>query len=109
MKKTVLYMMTGAMLAGAALAQTAKEGIIKQREENQQQRIGEGVENGSLTPRETTHLERKESAVSTEVRHDRKQNGGNLTNKQKAQINHQQNQLSKEIYKDKHNGRTQSK
>ena len=36
------------------------------------------------------------------MRHDRKQNAGNLTNKEKAQINRQQNRLSRHIYNDKH-------
>ena len=80
---------------------------IADRKENQQQRIGNGVKNGSLTPKETAHLENKETKLNKEIRSDRKANGGNLTNNEKTQINHQQNTLSKDIYKDKHNGATQ--
>jgi hypothetical protein len=89
-------------LAGSAWADEP-EGRIQQRKENQQRRIGNGVENGSLTPRETVNLERKEARLNREIRHDRRQNGGNLTNKEKAQINRQQNRLSRQIYRDKHN------
>jgi hypothetical protein len=34
---------------------------------------------------------------------DRKANGGHLTQSEKAQVNKQQNKLSSQIYKDKHN------
>ena len=108
MKRIVLSIALGALLAGASLAQE-KEGRIQQRKENQQQRIGNGVKNGSMTAGETAHVEKQESKLNKEVRTDRKQNGGNLTNKQKAQVNRQQNRLSKEIYKDKHNDKNQPK
>jgi len=100
MKRIVLTLAMGAMLAGGALAQ---DPTIQQRKENQQDRIANGVKNGSLTPHETANLENKEAHLNKEIRQDRKQNGGNLTNKEKAQVNRQQNRLSKNIYKDKHN------
>jgi broad specificity phosphatase PhoE len=98
------FVVTGMMLTAAGMAQADD---IQQRKENQQQRIGNGVKNGSLTPHETANLERKESALNRETRRDRRQNGGNLTNKEKAQINRQQNRLSKNIYHDKHNAADQ--
>jgi hypothetical protein len=91
---------TGLMIAGIAQA-LDKE--IQQRKENQQDRIANGVANGSLTPHETANLEHKEAGLNHEIRQDRRQNGGNLTNKEKAQINRQQNKLSRNIYRDKHN------
>jgi hypothetical protein len=108
MTRTVFTVVAGALLAGTITASFGQDGTVQQRKENQQQRIGNGVKNGSLTPRETGHLEKKESNLNKEVHSDRKQNGGNLTNKEKAQVNHQQNKISKDIYKDKHNGRTQN-
>lgn len=96
------------MAAGliASTAAVAQEGRIQQRKENQQ-RIGNGVKNGSLTPKETARLENKEAKLNKEIRTDRKANGGNLTNNQKAQINRQQNRLSKDIYQTKHDGPNQ--
>jgi hypothetical protein len=96
---------TGMMLSVAAQAQ---DGEIQQRKENQQQRIANGVGNGSLTPRETANLENKEAGLNRELRHDRRQNGGNLTNNEKAQVNRQQNRLSRNIYRDKHNAAYQT-
>jgi hypothetical protein len=103
MKRIVLSMMMGALLAGTSFA----DDVIKDRKENQQRRIGNGVKNGSLTPGETAHLEKKEARLNKEIRTERKENGGNLTNKEKAQVNRQQNRISKDIYKDKHNGKVQ--
>jgi hypothetical protein len=80
---------------------------IQQRKENQQDRIANGVANGSLTPHETANLENKEAGLNHEIRRDRRQNGGNLTNKEKAQVNRQQNRLSRNIYRDKHNAARQ--
>jgi hypothetical protein len=80
---------------------------IKDRKQNQQKRIAQGVKSGSLTPKETARLETKESRINREIRQDRKANGGNLTNKEKAQVNRQQNKVSKEIYNQKHDGQTQ--
>jgi hypothetical protein len=75
---------------------------IGQRKENQQRRIGEGIENGSLTPREASRLERKEAALNRETRQMRAENGGTLTPAEKAKVNRQQNRLSRDIYREKH-------
>ncbi len=77
------------------------------RDREQQQRIGQGIKSGSLTPGEAANLENKESKLNKEEHNDRAANGGKLTPDEKAKINHQQNKLSKKIYKDKHNARHQ--
>ena len=94
-------------LMAAALASGIYAQEIKDRKENQQDRIGNGVESGQLTSGETANLEHKEAGLNKEIRNDREANGGNLTNNEKAQINRQQNRLSNQIYNDKHNTSTQ--
>jgi hypothetical protein len=79
---------------------------IAQRKENQQDRIAQGVKSGQLTAGETANLETKEAAINGETKADRAANGGKLTGAEKKQINQQQNQVSKQIYKDKHNANT---
>ena len=79
---------------------------VSQRKENQQDRIAQGVKSGQLTAGETANLETKEAAINGETKADRAANGGKLTATEKKQINGQQNQLSKQIYKDKHNANT---
>jgi hypothetical protein len=80
---------------------------VAQRKENQQDRIAQGVKSGQLTAGETANLETKEAAINGETKADRAANGGKLTAAEKKQINGQQNQMSKQIYKDKHNASTQ--
>ena len=103
MKRIVLTSFAAAGLLITVL--NAQE--VKARQENQQDRIAQGVKSGQLTAGETANLEHKEAKLNHEIRQDRKANGGNLTNKQKAQINRQQNKLSRNIYRDKHNARHQ--
>ena len=91
---------------GAAQNTNPKSEVGK-RQENQQDRIAQGVKSGQLTPRETAHLEGRESAINHEVKNDRAANGGHLTPVERRQVNRQQNRTSNAIYRKKHNGRTQ--
>jgi len=84
----------------------AQKPTIPQRKENQQDRIAQGVKSGQLTAGETSKLETKEAAINGETRADRAANGGKLTQAEKQQVNKQQNQMSKQIYQDKHNANT---
>ena len=79
---------------------------IQDRKENQQDRIANGVKSGQLTAGETSRLETKEAAINGETKADRAANGGRLTAAEKKQISGQQNQVSKQIYADKHNANT---
>src|SRR6266566_3761472 len=79
---------------------------VAQRKENQQDRIANGVQSGQLTAGETANLEKKEAAINKETAADRAANGGKLTAAEKKQVNRQQNQMSKQIYADKHNANT---
>ena len=79
---------------------------VGQRKENQQDRIANGVQSGQLTAGETANLEKKEAAINKETAADRAANGGKLTTTEKAQVNRQQNRLSNQIYRDKHNANT---
>jgi hypothetical protein len=78
---------------------------INQRKENQQDRIAQGVKSGQLTPGETSKLEHQEAGINKEERGMRAQDNGHLTKSDKSLINKQQNQESKRIYRDKHNGK----
>lgn len=90
----------------SATASIAGAGEIQERKENQQQRIGQGVKSGQLTAGETANLERKEAGLNHEERAMRRADGGRLTAGDRRVINHQQNKLSRNIYRDKHNART---
>lgn len=87
---------------------TTNPPTINQRKDNQQQRIGNGVENGSLTAGETRSLERQESSVNKEEHQMRTLDNGKLTQQDRSVLNQQQNHVSKEIYQDKHNAAAQN-
>ncbi len=82
-------------------------GEIAQRKENQQDRIGQGIQSGQLTAGEASRLEGKETAVNQETRDMRALDGGKLTPKDKAVVNQQQDRLSRQIYNQKHDTQTQ--
>jgi hypothetical protein len=105
MKSVLINSAAALILAGWAWAQNSEVG---QRAENQQDRIAQGVGSGQLTAGETSNLESKEVSINQEVRADRSLNGGKLTGQEKAIVNGQQNNLSGQIYNDKHNAAQQS-
>ena len=74
---------------------------------DQQQRIGQGVRSGQLTAGETRNLEGREASINRQAAADRAANGGRLTQPERQQINDRQNNVSRSIYQDKHNDRTQ--
>ena len=76
---------------------------VGRREENQQDRIAQGIKSGKLNANEATHLENREAGVQQEIHADRAVNGGKLTPGERRAVNRQQNQISNSIYKDKHN------
>ena len=101
-----------AALATPAFSQStttsAPAPTINQRKENQQDRIANGVKSGELTAGETKNLEKKESSLNQEERDMRKLDNGKLTASDRATLKQQQNQVSKQIYQDKHNARVQN-
>ena len=77
---------------------------INRREQNQQNRIANGVKSGQLTPREASRLERRENRLVQNEKRDMARDGGHLTKRDQAKLNREANHISKEIAKDKHNG-----
>ena len=80
---------------------------VGQRQENQQDRIAQGIKSGQLTAGETAKLENQQQGINREVSGMRQASGGKLTKADKAAVNQQQNKASKNIYDKKHNARKQ--
>ena len=74
---------------------------INQRQRQQQRRIGEGVENGSLTPREAQRLEREQAQFS---RQEARLRQGGLNPRERERLEDEQDKLSRQIYHQKHDG-----
>jgi len=91
------------LVVGLAVPALAAE--VDQREANQQARIAQGIRSGQLTPGETARLENKEAGIHQEIKQERAANGGHLTPAERAQVNRQQNRVSNQIYRAKHNDR----
>ena len=107
----------GLMFTGSAIAQNtttsgAGPGVVDPghprvnqvngRETNQQNRIANGVKDGSLSPKQTSNLENREANVQSREKKDMAAHNGHLTKAEQNGINRQQNRISKSIYKDKH-------
>jgi hypothetical protein len=75
---------------------------VGQRQANQQQRIAQGVRNGTMTAGQAAHVEGKEQQINQQVHSDRQANGGKLTPSEHQQVNKEQNAASKQISRDKH-------
>jgi len=109
---TIFLGATLAAVASPAFSQTTAPATdpatIQGRKENQQDRIGQGIQSGQLTAGETANLEKKQSNLNQEERDMRKLDDGHLTSSDRATLNQQQNQLSNKIYQDKHNAAVQN-
>jgi Spy/CpxP family protein refolding chaperone len=76
---------------------------LNKREARQQHRIAQGIENGTLTPKETARLERQEARIRELQARDR-QRGGGLSPKEREELNRLLNSESHRIYVQKHDG-----
>src|SRR4051812_28635498 len=85
---------------GAAFAQAGSV----QRDVNQQQRIEQGLQSGSLNTREAARLENEESRVQRDQA--RAMQDGKLSPAEKARLAREQNQVSRDIYREKHDAQT---
>ena len=114
----------GLLLAGAAVAQTTtttqadptanagpgaidpghpRVNQVNTREANQQNRIADGIKNGTLTPGEAATLEKNEQHIENHEKADMAKNGGHLTKQEQRAINRHLRKESRHIYHDKHN------
>ncbi|PSB57627.1 hypothetical protein [Chamaesiphon polymorphus] len=80
----------------------AQAGPIQDRIDRQEQRIYRGVRNGSISPREYRHLDRRidniEAARLRAIR-----SGGKLTKYEQRRLNHRLNNTSRSIIRSRHN------
>lgn len=106
----------GLMFAGSAAAQNnagpgavdpghPRVNQVNRRQTRQQKRIAQGVKNGSLNPKETARLERREAGVQRQEQRDMAKHNGHLTKVEQRQLNRRENRISRSIYKDKHNSK----
>lgn len=91
-----IAILVSALAAPAALGQR-----IENRKERQKARIAEGVKSGELTKKEAARIKARERDLNQQIREDRK-DGGGMTALERAKIEKRQDNISKDIYKQKH-------
>ncbi len=80
---------------------------VNSREQNQQNRIANGMKSGAVTPREGAKLERQQQHIVRQEKKDMAKDNGHLTKANRAQLNREQNRASGNIYAKKHNAAVQ--
>jgi hypothetical protein len=80
---------------------------VNARQENQQDRIAQGVKSGELTAKEARVLKAKEARVAALEK--RMKSDGSLTAEERARLQKQLDNLSADIYKQKHDNQEQPK
>ena len=100
-RKIAISIATGSALAVLLAASPAEaSGRIRNREARQQSRIGNGIENGELTPREAGRLEGREAALNRSIA--RMRSDGILSGRERLRIEKRQDRISRGIYRQKH-------
>ena len=103
-RTTAAFFAAAATFACAsAMAQGTPDTAV-QRNINQQQRIEQGLKDGSLNTREAARLERGEARI--ERMESRAMRDGNLSDAERARINNAQNAESQRIYNQRHDAQT---
>ncbi len=75
---------------------------VNDRLANQNARIRQGVQNGTLTRGQAAQLHAEDHAIRQEERSMAATNGGHVTKTEQRALNQQENQVSGQIYNEKH-------
>lgn len=103
MKRLTGITLVGAMVLGLGVTTFAgpRTPYINRRQENQQDRIQQGIRSGQLTRREATRLEAREGRIQADKL--LAKSDGNVSPRERARLDRQLNRTSRAIYRDKHN------
>jgi hypothetical protein len=100
----VVVTITACLTAGAVHAGSIEDPGILKREQNQQQRIQQGVKSGELTPREAGRMESQQARIIQNE--ERMKADGKLSRSERKKLTHEQNRASRNVYRKKHNERS---
>ena len=96
------------LFSGLVFGQTTTYGTndpgIQKRMQNQEQRINQGVQSGSLTPREAGKLDAEQAKI--QQTEERMKSDGQLTPQERERLTNMQNRASGKIYRQKHDAQT---
>lgn len=116
MKKVLAMLMAAFLLmgssafAGTSPAQQRNRPTTKKRfskrQDNQQRRIHQGTQSGALTDQEAARLQRQSDKLDSRAEK-MAESGDKLTVGERRALEHQQDNLSRRIHKQKHDRQTQ--
>lgn len=87
----------------SACAAGTETPVVDRRQENQEDRIDQGVASGELTQREANRLDRQQDRI--ENREERFESDGVVTAGERARLQRSEHRASRHIYRKKHNAR----
>jgi hypothetical protein len=88
--------------AQTTTAEQSKKPIVKHEFNQQQRRIGNGIKNDRLTPRQGARLERQQMRIHRQFRSMRTRRNGRLTMRERRMIRRRQMFASSSIFRAKH-------
>lgn len=103
MKSVLTIAAIAAMLAGVAIpsqAAGARDPGVNARQRNQHERVQQGLRSGELTRREARNARESQRDVRQLER--AYKSDGTLTRTERVDLHHEQNQASRQIYRQKH-------
>jgi uncharacterized membrane protein YebE (DUF533 family) len=101
MLKSVIVVGSLFLLSAPVFADGIATPRINQRQQNQQQRIDQGVQSGALTARETRTLDARENKIAADKAAAKAD--GNVTAAERAKLHGEERRTSRAIYRKKHN------
>jgi hypothetical protein len=111
LKQKILVAIVGAglTLAGAASASATpwqnahpRRAGVNHRLAHQDMRIHRALREGRIGPHQAASLHREDRMIRHEERRDAAFQGGHITRQEQARLNHQENRVSGQIYRDAH-------
>lgn len=75
---------------------------VNHRLENQNDRISHNLHDGNISYRQAAYLHQEDRNIRYRERRDASMNGGHLTRGEQYRLNHQENRVSGQIYRDAH-------
>jgi hypothetical protein len=102
MKRMIAGILTTALFA---LAPVYGQGALKERQENQKDRIKAGVKDGSVTKVEAAKMRKDQKEIKGDIKDARAD--GVVTGKEAAKITREQNKASRDIVKQRNDKQNQ--
>jgi len=99
----VVLLSTSAMTADAPAEAKYYKKRVNHRQVAQKKRIGHGIKSGELTGKEAKRLSKQQAALARKE-HQMRLSGDGLSKGEAARLERAQDQLSRSIYKQKHDG-----